>query len=87
MDLYQFATLERTAQLAAIWTEGTFLDRRAEAGQWVCLYQLNGKGPDSFFAEVYYNADHNQVQRHRAFVTTTLLLPYVPPALLATAFS
>ena len=78
MTLYEFTSLSSTQQLDALWQQSRYLASRPQEDQYVSLYAM-----DAFFVEVYYDPTNNQITRHRAFVTSQLLLPYLPDQLLA----
>ncbi|UOQ53032.1 hypothetical protein [Hymenobacter cellulosivorans] len=68
---YAFRALPFPEQLAAIWAEGTFLATRWEEEDAVNLYHLG-----TFFCEVYYDPDTNELLRTRTFTSRTCLEDY-----------
>ena len=78
MTLYEFMALSSPQQLSAVWQQGQFLASRQQGDQRVNLYTMG-----AFFVEVFYSPSSNEITRHRAFVTSQLLLPYLPDQLLA----
>jgi hypothetical protein len=71
LTLREFNRLNVHDQEEAIWS-GIFLGDREENGLVVLLYGLN-----TFYGEVFYDADTNKVLRVRAFEDTSQLLPYL----------
>jgi hypothetical protein len=78
MTLYEFTALSSPQQLAAVWQQGNFLASRQQGDQPVNLYTMG-----AFFVEVFYLPSSNEITRHRAFLTSQLLLTYVPDQLLS----
>lgn len=71
LTLDEFNRLNKHDQEEVIWS-GTFLADREENGLIVRLYGLN-----SFYGEVFYDANTNKVLRVKAFDTTSQLVPYL----------
>ncbi|TGE20905.1 hypothetical protein [Hymenobacter metallicola] len=68
---YGFRALPFEQQLAVIWQEGTFLATRWEEEDAINLYHMG-----TFFAEVYYDPDTNELLRTGAFTSTRCLENY-----------
>ncbi|MCB2379783.1 hypothetical protein LGH70_19460 [Hymenobacter sp. BT635] len=68
---YAFRALPFEDRLKAIWAEGTFLATRWEEDDAVNLYHMG-----TFFAEVYYDPESNEMLRTRAFTSTRCLEDY-----------
>jgi len=71
MTLYQWRALDEMEQAEAVWSGTHIADRQDELHN-ILLYQI-----DSFYVEVYYNRQHNEIVRFRAFVSLEQLLPYL----------
>ena len=68
---YGFRALPFEQQLAAVWQEGTYLATRWEEEDAVNLYHLG-----TFFVEVYYHPDTNELLRTRPFTSVRCLEDY-----------
>jgi hypothetical protein len=68
---YAFRALPFEQQVALVWQEGTFLARRWEEEDGVQLYHLG-----SFFCEVYYDPETNELLRTRTFTSAQYLEDY-----------
>lgn len=66
-----FRALPLEQQLALVWQEGTYLARRWEEEDGVLLYHLG-----SFFCEVYYDPDTNELLRTHPFTRAQDLEDY-----------
>ena len=55
----------------ATW-EGVFLADREDGAFTILLYQI-----DSFYVEVFYDKEKNELKRFRSFLTLRLLDPYL----------
>jgi hypothetical protein len=62
MNIRQFSTLNKEQQIEAIKQEGVFLYVRNEAGIDIILYQV-----DSFYVEVFFEAENNDKITIRSF--------------------
>ncbi len=59
-------------QTQYIWDNGTYLAYCRDAGTYRNLYHLG-----SFFAEVWYDPEANQISRIRTFTSRACLEPYL----------
>jgi hypothetical protein len=71
ITLYDFQAMTISEKAAAVW-EGTFIGDRPEADLFVQLYNLG-----TFYAEVFYNQQLNEIVKVRGFKSTRLLEPYL----------
>jgi hypothetical protein len=71
MDLYPFNFQDMQGRTALIWKHDTFICFREEGKNTVALYDM-GK----FFAEVWYNAEMNEIKRVKGFKSLQCLEPY-----------
>jgi hypothetical protein len=71
LTLDDFNSLTETEKADAVWT-GSFLADRQANGLMVQLYAVN-----SFYVEVFYDPQANQIVGFRAFNTKNLLVPYL----------
>ncbi|MCW3107656.1 MAG: hypothetical protein JWQ09_2162 [Segetibacter sp.] len=72
MTLYEFNFLEEAEKTAVLWADGVFISHRQEQENGVLLYQVY-----SFYVELYYRQDINEIQRLRSFSNTGPLEPYL----------
>ncbi|MCW3108351.1 MAG: hypothetical protein JWQ09_2857 [Segetibacter sp.] len=72
MTMYEFNFLEETEKTTLLWAEGVFISDRKEKENAVLLYKLS-----SFYVELYYHQDANEIQRIRSFTNTGPLEPYL----------
>jgi hypothetical protein len=72
MDLYPFNFQDMQGQTALIWKHDTFICFREEGKNTVALF-----GMGKFFAEVWYNANMNEVKMARGFKSHQCLEPYL----------
>ena len=72
MDLYEFNLLSPDTQLINVWERGTFLVSRRVGLSNLCLYAL-----ETFFVEVRYSQDLNQITACRSFRSSIALEPYL----------
>ena len=72
MDFYAFNCLLREARAELVWQQGRFLAIRQEMSCSVVLYHL-----ESFFAEVWYSPEDNQIALVHGFESRKLLEPYL----------
>jgi hypothetical protein len=68
---YEFLRMSEPEQYEAIW-QGTLLGDRHEGDFWIQCYSLS-----SFYVEVYYDGQANQIQRIRSFSRLAQLAPYL----------
>ena len=71
ITLYDFHAMTLPENVAAVW-EGTFIGDRQEGDLSVQLYNLG-----TFYAEVFYNAEINEIVKVRGFKGTKLIEPYL----------
>jgi len=71
MTLYQFNALDEMEQEEAVWS-GTHIGERFDEVHNILLYHI-----DSFYVEVFYYREHNELVRFRSFSSTEQLLPYL----------
>jgi hypothetical protein len=71
---YDFLAMNETEQYEAVW-KGTFLGDRREGSLWIQCYSL-----ESFYVEVFYDADANRLERIRSFTKIDQLAPYLGPS-------
>jgi hypothetical protein len=81
MTLYQFRALSEIEQQQVMWN-GIHIADRAEGAHRIVLYQM-----DSFYIEVFYNHENNQVDRYRAFCSIEQLSPYLKQIDISNIFS
>ncbi len=74
ITLYDFNGLDEKGKGDVVFSQGTFIDDRAEGEYKVQLYRVHG-----FYVEVYYHAVRNSVDRYRAFITANQLGAYIKP--------
>ena len=72
MDFYAFNCLPRDTRTEVVWQQGRFLAVWLELGCSVVLYHLG-----SFFAEVWYSPEDNQIPLVHGFDSKQLLEPYL----------
>ncbi|WP_337070740.1 hypothetical protein [Pontibacter sp. 13R65] len=72
MDFYAFNTLPRDTRAELVWQQGRFLAIRTEMGCSVVLYHMG-----SFFAEVWYSPEDNQIALVHGFKSYSILEPYL----------
>jgi hypothetical protein len=72
MTLYEFNALAETAKAEVTWSKGVFLAGREGVNYTAALYQI-----DSFYIEVIYNSDQNEIVKFRSFLSTVPLEPYL----------
>lgn len=72
MTLYGFNALSFDDQLACTWDRGTFLMTRRVGLSYLCLYAIG-----TFFVEVRYTQDLNQITACRSFRSTIPLESYL----------
>ena len=73
MTLYEFNMLEKDGQHSAVWEYGTHIGERIEGPHKLILYQLF-----SFYVELYYSINANELTRLRSFSSVKCLDPYLP---------
>ncbi|GAA4920036.1 hypothetical protein GCM10023313_24760 [Mucilaginibacter defluvii] len=71
ITLYDFMHMSETDQYEIVW-KGTFLGDRHDNGLWIQCYSLG-----SFYVELFYDQQANQVQRLRPFTRVEQLAPYL----------
>jgi hypothetical protein len=71
MTLYQFRTLSEVKQQQVMWN-GIHIADRIQGTYRIVLYQM-----DSFYIEVFYNHENNNIDRYRAFYSIEQLRPYL----------
>jgi len=72
LTLYQYNLLPETERPALLWEDGVFLDlSRREDGFKILLYSLY-----SFYVEVWYREEGNEITRLRSFSSTSQLDVY-----------
>lgn len=72
MTLYQFSVLSEDEKTALVWNEGDFVADRWERNCYILLYQVF-----SFYVEIWYERDLNQIKKLRSFNSTNQLKPYL----------
>jgi hypothetical protein len=72
MTIKQYARLDETEQMEAVWDHGVLLSDHYENPFRYTLYQI-----DSFYVELRYHQDHNVLTGMRAFDDTDELEPYL----------
>ncbi len=72
LTLDQFKLLPNIEKGTIIFNDAEFIAERREGVLTILLYQLY-----SFYVEVYYQQDLNEIQRLRTFSNTELLEPYL----------
>jgi hypothetical protein len=72
LTLDQFKHLPNIEKGTIIFNDAEFIAERREGVLTILLYQLY-----SFYVEVYYQQDLNEIQRLRTFSNTELLEPYL----------
>lgn len=72
MTLYEFNRLSEDKQLERVWNQATFLVRRKIGRSYLLLYAL-----DSFYVEIRYSQDRNEVTACRPFRSPIPLEPYL----------
>jgi hypothetical protein len=71
MTFYLFLALDEIEQAEAVWA-GVMIADRIEGEHRLILYQL-----DSFYIEIWYNMEDNEIQKVRSFENTEQLQPYL----------
>ena len=71
MTIYQFLALDGREQAEIVWS-GEIVANRIEGEYNLILYQI-----DSFYVEVWYHIEDNDVRKMRSFLSTEQLLPYL----------
>ena len=71
LTLYDFNTLTDNEKADAVW-QGSFLADRVAGGLAIQLYSLG-----SFYVEVFYDPQANNIMRFEAFTTSSSLVPYL----------
>ena len=70
--LYQYNSLPDDERVTILWEEGVYLDLyRVDTGSEIMLYALY-----SFYVEVWYKEDENEITRLRSFSSTAPLDAY-----------
>jgi len=72
ITLDQFDSLPNVKKGTIIFNDAEFIAERKEGVLTILLYQLY-----SFYVEVYYQQDLNEIQKIRTFSNTELLEPYL----------
>lgn len=72
MTLYEFNAMNEDGQAKVLWDRGVYLMTLQEGGFKFALYQL-----DSFYVEVWYHINGNEIIRIRSFSSIGLLEPYL----------
>lgn len=72
MTLYEFNLLPKEDQRPTLWMEADFVVDRMEGKFTVFLYQLY-----SFYVEVWYDGNENEIYKTRSFSSTAQLEPYL----------
>jgi hypothetical protein len=65
MTLMEFNILDEAEQQEALWDKGVHIGERQESPYRIILYQL-----DSFYVEVFYHMEYNQIHQFRNFSST-----------------
>lgn len=68
---FDFQQMSLNEQGEAVWS-GTFFGERRENGLWIQCYGLG-----SFYVEVFYDTETNQLLKFESFTQTSLLAPYL----------
>ncbi|MCQ6957244.1 hypothetical protein [Mucilaginibacter aquariorum] len=71
ITLYDFHAMTLPEKAATVW-EGTFIGDRPEGELFVQLYNMG-----TFYAEVFYNREINEIVKVRGFKSTKLIEPYL----------
>jgi hypothetical protein len=71
LTLYDFNGMTETDKANAVW-DGAYLADRSENDLTIQLYAVS-----SFYVEVFYDPQANQIVGFRAFNTKNLLVPYL----------
>jgi hypothetical protein len=72
MTTYEFSLLTIRDQVDLLYRDGVYAGKRRDGDALVILYQLDG-----FYVEVFYLKYRCQVERLRAFNSTSFLTPYL----------
>lgn len=72
MTLYEFNRLPHDEQLASAFEDGTFLVTKRVGISYLCLYAL-----ETFYVEIRYSQDLNQITACRSFRSSIALEPYL----------
>ena len=72
MTLYQFNVLTENEKTAIVWNEGHLVGDRKENNFSIRLYQVR-----SFYVELYYNGQANNLSKLRFFSSINQLEPYL----------
>jgi len=71
MTLYQFNSLNERQQAESLWENGVHIGERQDEEHTIALYQLR-----SFYVEVFYHSQLNEIKKTRSFSSTEQLAPY-----------
>jgi hypothetical protein len=71
ITLYDFHAMTIQEKAAAVW-EGTSIGDRPEGNLFVQLYNMG-----TFYAEVFYDQELNEIVKVRGFKSTKLIEPYL----------
>jgi hypothetical protein len=71
MTIYDFHLLDEMEQAEAVWS-GVHIGEREDEEHKISLYQI-----EAFYVEVFYHKEYEVTRKMRAFVSTTLLEPYL----------
>ena len=72
MELYEFISLPVNARATTVWNQGVYLCTRRSSHGYVNLY-----GIESFYVEVYYHTEQNEIEDIRCFQSVHALDPYL----------
>lgn len=72
VTLYQFNAMDEMEQIEALWEHGVHITERQDGEYRLILYQI-----DSFYVEVWYHMEDNDIRRFRSFSSITQLEPYL----------
>jgi len=72
MTLYQFKLLKEQEQYNTVWERGVLIDARMADGYKFLLYKM-----DSFYVEIKYNAEKNNIEGLRSFSSVMPLMDYL----------
>jgi hypothetical protein len=72
ITLYEFNNLNDNEKYEAIMEYATLVGDRFESQFKILLYQF-----DNFYVELFYNSQHNAIDKFRSFINQDLLIPYL----------
>jgi hypothetical protein len=72
LTFYDFDSMDEKGKGDVVFQAGTFIDNRIDGKFKVQLYRVH-----SFYVEVFYDAQANEIIRYRSFKSFAQLAPYV----------